>query len=699
MDYLFGVSCSDEVNRYGYKISINVMEKMVDQTFLEGLPSAVQHDAHRLIGWSMPIGLYVEPGLTRMAGISLLPENNDEYEKISNAYHRDFYRRNEKECSEYRKYMEELLDGYLSENYKCLSNVCTSILDNGIVKSVFPEIFENEDKDKLIPLETILENFEPVTAGLFKSKNSELIIYAHPFFRRSSSRFNKFNSTFLDQLLELKNFNETVNIKIALDEDLIGYAPSFNVPIELDYWYGPKFSKNIENIQEGVTVHLSKDKNIFFHGISRTEFRWKPYKNLRTFEVEELKNIEYPTLGLGNDKFGCRYVHSQFDANKKTFIHFDGALRVYSLEKMRRRLNTDIKKAGKHSKYTKIFRIDGKIELDEWKSLVSNYFRENSLLIEYFDGKVLESKEECETEDKVQKIPHYFLNKIKGVKIGISYHAIDKEYPSKKRDLLILDTLTIEGKIYPVIESGIIEVRKALKKLGEDLEIPKNVRFIKFTDLYLNIPIIRHGKDNLPENLFKTIKALKLVMGHIKSDMIISFTLSWPTKKKEVRLSILGHLTDILDFLNKFGDEMPILDNQIDTWLEEVSNWLTDNYPESVRIDPLSEIFQPSGVILIKRYDLLPSMLNKSFYYYEWENSDLNFIKDEKLVNTMKNYSIQTATSFFLDKSSCNKCKDDYRTCKHSKYLDNVSEIINYIEPISVFLTDKKELMNRPKRP
>lgn len=692
MDYIFGILSSDEINRYGYKITIKALENMLDQNFEEGIPSAIQHDIHRPAGWTMPFGLYMEAGLTMLAGISLLPSSDEDNEYIHAAFNRGIYLRNEEECSKYKKDLENLLNNYLSKDYECLSNICTSIVDIGLAKSVFPDIFQHEDKDKLIPLEVLLKKFEPLTGGLFKAKKSDLILFIHPYFRRSLSRFNNFNSNFLDQFLRLKEINEEVNLKIALDEDMVGYAPSFAPPIELAYWYGPKFNNDIVNIPKDITVHLSMDRDKFFYGLNRTEFRWKPYKNLRIFEAEELKDIKYPSLGISEDKFGCRYVHSQFDITNKTFNHFDGALKIYTLEKMRRRLNKNLNKSGKKSEYTKIFRIDGKLDIDEWKSLVSNYFKENSLVIEYFNGKILEKETNVEKDDIRQKINPYFLNELKGIKIAISYHKLDKNYSNEKRAISVLDILTIDDEKYEVVESDVFELKKALQRLGDDLEIPDSLKFIKFTDLYLNFPLITHGRINLPENLNKTIEAFKLITENIKLDKIISITLSWPTDKKELRLSILGHVKDISDFLNKFGIDMPILDNKIHSWLEQISEWITTKYPNSQFIEPLNEIFKFSGILLIKRLQLSPQILNDSYYSYEFgEYPKLNFEKlNENLIDDIKSQRIQTATSFILNKSTCSVCNEDYRTCPHSKYLDEVNPLIEDIEPVSVFLTDKK---------
>jgi hypothetical protein len=42
--------------------------------------------------------------------------------------------------------------------------------------------------------------------------------------------------------------------------------------------------------------------------------------------------------------------------------------------------------------YTKLFRIDGAIDLDDWLGLVSMFYKGNEMVIEYFDPKLFNEK-------------------------------------------------------------------------------------------------------------------------------------------------------------------------------------------------------------------------------------------------------------------------------------------------------------------
>jgi hypothetical protein len=44
----------------------------------------------------------------------------------------------------------------------------------------------------------------------------------------------------------------------------------------------------------------------------------------------------------------------------------------------------DLKRAGRHTEYTKLWRVDGTIDIGRWKSVIHNHFRDNTLVSEYF---------------------------------------------------------------------------------------------------------------------------------------------------------------------------------------------------------------------------------------------------------------------------------------------------------------------------
>ena len=69
------------------------------------------------------------------------------------------------------------------------------------------------------------------------------------------------------------------------------------------------------------------------------------------------------------------------------------------------RLDSKMTEFGRRSNYTKLFRVDGKLSLDRWKSLVTNYLQGNPQIYEYFNlpkpaVKQIPNHEEEKTKDK-----------------------------------------------------------------------------------------------------------------------------------------------------------------------------------------------------------------------------------------------------------------------------------------------------------
>lgn len=216
-------------------------------------------------------------------------------------------------------------------------------------KKILPKIFPSNETDKraLVPLSEL----KMIGPGVFEIDG--FAVFAHSFFRRSQSQLNNLNIFFLTKLYEISQ-KTGLDVKIALDPNSLGIPETYMRPIELNYWWGPKFNENLNNIPTGVTIHNSNGKRErFFSGISKTEFWWHKQNDIQSLECEEIRDI--PSFGISkvSENFGCRYVHSMINQSGVPF-HLDGAVRVYTEEKMLSRLDVDISKAGKDTEYFKL---------------------------------------------------------------------------------------------------------------------------------------------------------------------------------------------------------------------------------------------------------------------------------------------------------------------------------------------------------
>ena len=251
------------------------------------------------------------------------------------------------------------------------------------MEALVRQLKEHIDGDGLIRLEHLLDAFNYCGQGVFKSKHNQLSVVLHSFFRRSYSIYNNYNFGFLDKLFEVYN-NGNHSVKVRLDTNLIGFAPSWRQSHEYEFWYGPKYNDDIESIPEGLTRYESDEIDKVYTNIKSTEFIWQKKDDGKQyqFEMEEVTDVEAPTLE--KDTYGCRYLHALYDFDHKEFNHFDGAIRCYDLEKMIERIDTPMNQMGHQAEYTKIFRIDGHISLDLWKSLITQYLCSNHSVYDYF---------------------------------------------------------------------------------------------------------------------------------------------------------------------------------------------------------------------------------------------------------------------------------------------------------------------------
>lgn len=79
-------------------------------------------------------------------------------------------------------------------------------------------------------------------------------------------------------------------------------------------------------------------------------------------------------------------MHSECEVVSNQITHFDGAIRGYDEAAYSSRKTLEFNKAGKHAIYTKLFRVDGAMPVEQWASLIGSFFRGNPLIREYFTG-------------------------------------------------------------------------------------------------------------------------------------------------------------------------------------------------------------------------------------------------------------------------------------------------------------------------
>jgi len=399
-----GVFVTDGVNRHKMMLPVEELVGSMERPLLRsiqnglpyGMPLNVEHDKCRPAGWCIPRGIYLARDMARQLGTFLEPDTQDDRTqlgRLQSQFEEDWHR---SEAAPHIDGLNALLASLSGESPSFWHVEGSGFVAPGLAASICPRLFTTEsdlvDKDGLVEYRALLDQATQIHPGVFHLREPDILLYAHSFFRRSLSRRNSLNGYLLRSFHEATKEAGVTNARLKLDPDLVGLPASAGPAVmELEYWHGPKYDDAIETIPSGVSEHSNNEGHRTLAGISRTHIWWKDPKTrrdddglerqVRTFEVEEL--IEDPSPGLGDQTFGCRYAHAEYDLSPRAVSHFDGAIRAYDGNAYLERLDRLINRAGKHAHYTKLFRLDGSVTVHRWKRVLSDFFRGNQLIPEY----------------------------------------------------------------------------------------------------------------------------------------------------------------------------------------------------------------------------------------------------------------------------------------------------------------------------
>ncbi|MFC2116974.1 hypothetical protein ACFLTU_10895, partial [Bacteroidota bacterium] len=298
----------------------------------------------------------------------------------------------------------------------------------------------------------------------------------------------------------------------------------------------------------------------------------------------------------------------------------------------------------------------------------------------------------------IEKLVPYNMNEGDGIRLLVSYHPIQKrdEEAETERYISGYDIFSIGEESLRVIESDVLEVVKSLKRLGCELDLPKDVSLACSEDMYWNIPTISHGiSENLENNVVQTLQALRMIFeAKVANEkkLVASFTLSWNRQDgKQISVSVMGHCVDIVVWL-KDNIIIPIEKESFRGWLDKQSAFI-NNYPMKENRPALFEMVCSDGVLYIRRRGISPDIK------YQLKHDDSGrimigfaFTKDQfDLAMAYKDRKIDVALGYLHKKQVCSQCNGDYITCEHSKTLDkDVSVTVTDFELMNIVWTDRK---------
>ena len=381
MEVYQGVAMTDGLNRKNHFIPLSTILKAYRDTWDRTIPMNIGHDRTKPIGYTRLTGVYMEPGKAYVTNEGAIMETTEEHEMLRKMIEVNDY---QQFCEAHRDEIDSLvgkLKDVITDSFRVAPiGQAVAIKDNDIVKRLFPE-WINNFKDGLTDINELESVYSTTTDGekgvlipgvYFKDG---YLLFAHQFFRRTLSILNSTNEEFFVSFEKLRDI-PNLNVKVALDMDMVGLPGTEHPEIEYQYIRGPYFSEDLKLIPEGVTCYENEHYDNLFSNIVGTQFYWHKQDGTRTFECEELCDRENVSFDGGNTMlWGCRYVHSMLNPSTGLPTHLDGAIRLYNEENILERIDkkNDISKCGKNSKYIKLWRIDNDFWVSLWKELFSSH--------------------------------------------------------------------------------------------------------------------------------------------------------------------------------------------------------------------------------------------------------------------------------------------------------------------------------------
>lgn len=261
--------------------------------------------------------------------------------------------------------------------------------EENVVFKIFPSLKNKMDKEGLFYINDLLEEFSFLgtpgisDVGYLKSNNTEYTIMFHQCLRRGYSIFNGFG-IIVPFLIDLYKAEKFPSLKMALDLDRIMLSKDWTPYCRRERYYGVSFTNDIPANKTGQTAYVLNDKDRLATHSYETDFYWENKKDSSFhLEVEELQDKYF---AKSSDDFLCKYIHTQYDKANSVFVHIDGAIRKYSADSYKKRTDSNIKQGG-IAQRIKLFRVDGAIPFDLWKSIIAYYLQYNSNIDEYFNAR------------------------------------------------------------------------------------------------------------------------------------------------------------------------------------------------------------------------------------------------------------------------------------------------------------------------
>lgn len=253
------------------------------------------------------------------------------------------------------------------------------------------------DKEELVSFKVLESEFTQKQFASGYLISEMFMAMANSYFRRNHYEKNAFAPRFIELYW---NYNSEENEKyISLDFNRVRINVDNRMLLELDTWYGAKYNQNISEIQDGIVKLIPPigfdelDIEFLFGNVHSLNIKWYTKDNIKIFQAEEFKNIKSKIIKNGTEYFPAKYIHAEYDLRSGIFRHFDGAIHFYTENEYLQRRETDFNHNKKNDLQIKtlsqkLFKVNGKIQINDWVELTSHFLVGNPLIFEYFEGKL-----------------------------------------------------------------------------------------------------------------------------------------------------------------------------------------------------------------------------------------------------------------------------------------------------------------------
>lgn len=653
---------SDQPTRKGDVFPLETIMSAYRKIWCYGTPMHLGHDYSKPIGWNKPVGIYFQNNQSYLVNNSNLPENEEEQKIITKA-DKDYlietlYEKKKEQYDELQKKLEK----YLTKEAKPVLLNAVAYHDSDLVLRVFPDICELLDDDNLIAINEL----NPIAPGIFSK--DEYLLFVHPYFRRNCCPINSLNTDFLKKLQDLSKINSEV--KIALDLDCIGLLGTEKIELEYQYWWGPKFNDDLLNIPNGITRHVTEERDKILTNIQFTEFNWYDQDGEKTFVCEEV--IDLSNIKKEEELYGCRYVHSRINSEGKPY-HLDGSIRIYSTEKICERLDKNIDEIEKSDcDYLKLWRIDNEISVTIWKELFTHYFRDNYQVGEYLGGKdlnyekILEGEKNPTIKTDKNEFLAYEITENSGLYGFIKIH--DKYLDFEDYDVIIQIDEFYQNKNNKFLDLNCISLIKKINTQINKMQIPDYL-ILSFNDDILNLPTFVCRDYQKAYKVLSVFSDFCTLWNKEKNKKLISFSMEILYDEEIIAFSFIGYINNYIQLFSEIGPQLETEDKCIE--------WLVSLYKKD------KDLFNSENSIHLLKYlqndfrlTIRRNIVSEKYIEVREDGVYLKFNEEEKEEIEKKRLSVKPV--IVINNVICSKCNGDYKKCKCISETDksgiNISE-------------------------